>query len=108
MRIFPKTCQNCDSGDCKKTSTNIVPQPSPFRAASFLIRTATDALNIHNALGETSIIYERFKFSNCNKKPDEPIDAYAAAIHGMADTRKVSGLTNELSREKNRMWDLKH
>ena len=40
------------------------------------------------------------------KRPDEPIDAYAAVIHGMAAIRKVSGLTDELIREKNRIWDL--
>ena len=96
------------NADCMKTATNLVPQPSPFRAASFLIHTATQ-MHLMSIMpkGRLALSMKDLNSTVAAKKPDEPIDAYAAAIHGMAATRKVSGWTDELIREKDRMWYLK-
>ena len=86
-----------------KTVTNLLSQPSPFRVSAFITCIGPDTLDIHNGLalenelekqniekifdlwnsyclGETNVIYERFKFNNRRQTPDESVDAFAAAL----------------------------
>ena len=106
-----------------KTVTNLISQPSPFRVAAFITCIGPDALDIHNGLafeneldknnidkildlwnsyclGETNVIYERFKFNNRSQTPDESVDAYAAALRAMAATCNFGNLRDELIRDR--------
>ena len=105
-----------------ETVTNLISQPSPFRVAAFITCIGPEALDIHNGLafendldkqnvdkimdlwhsyclGETNVIYERFNFNNRNQTPDESIDAYAAALRGMATTCNFGNVRDELIRD---------
>ena len=106
-----------------ETVSNLFSQPSPFRVAAFITCIGPEALDIHNGLafendldkqnidkildlwhsyclGETNVIYERFKFNNHNQTPDESIDAYAAALRCMAATCNFGSLQDELIRDR--------
>ena len=106
-----------------ETVTKLISQPSPFRVAAFITCIGPDALDIHNGLafeneldknnidkildlwnsyclGETNVIYERFKFNNRSQTPDESVDAYAAALRAMAATCNFGNLRDELIRDK--------
>ena len=102
-----------------ETVTNLISQPSPFRVAAFMTCIGPEALDIHYGLafendldkqnidkimdlwhsyclGESNVIYERLKFKNRNQISDESIDAYAAALRGMAATCNFGNLRDEL------------
>ena len=106
-----------------KTVTNLLSQPSPFRVSAFITCIGPDALDIHNrlalenelekqnidnifdlwssyCLGETNVIYERFKFNNRRQTPDKSVDAFAAALCVMAATCNFGNLQDELIRDR--------
>lgn len=51
-------------------------------------------------LGETNVIYERFKFNNRNQTQEESIYAYAAALRALAGTCNFGTLRDELIRDR--------
>ena len=102
-----------------ETVTNLISQPSPFLFSAFITCIGPEALDIHYCLafendldkqnidkimdlwhsyclGESNVIYERFKFNNRNQISDESIDAYAAALRGIAATSNFGNLRYEL------------
>ncbi len=51
-------------------------------------------------IGETNIIYERFKFNNRNQTPDESVDNYAIYLRSLASKCTFGGLRDELIRDR--------
>ena len=88
--------------DAYETVTGLNEKDSKLRVATFVTCIGPDALDIHNGLpfqndeekgdmnkilelwnsyciGETNIIYERYKFNNRNQDLNESIETYASA-----------------------------
>ena len=102
-----------------ETITTLILQPSPFCVAAIISCIGPDILDIHNGLvlkneldkknidkildlwnsyclGETNIIYERFKFKNRSQTADESFNAYAVALCAMTATCNFENLQDEL------------
>ena len=47
-------------------------------------------------IGETNVIYERYKFNNCTQGPTESIETYAASLRALAATCAFGPLNDEL------------
>ena len=96
---------------------------SKLRVATFVTCIGPDALDIHNGLpfqndeekgdmnkilelwnsyciGETNIIYERYKFNNRNQDLNESIDTYASALRALASTCDFGELKDQLIRDR--------
>ena len=91
--------------------------------AAFITCIRPEALRIHNSLpyqeegerqnierifvlwntyciGETNVIYERYKFNNCTQGPTESIETYAASLRALAATCAFGPLNDELIRDR--------
>ena len=109
--------------DAYETVTNLKSKPDNFRVAAFITCIGPEALNIHNSLpyqdeserqnierifaswnayciGETNVIYERYKFNNRNQEPSESIETYAASLRALAATCAFGALNDELIRDR--------
>ena len=109
--------------DAYETVANFKSKPDNFRVGAFITCIGPEALNIHNSLpyqddgerqnierifalwnnyciGETNVIYERYKFNNRNQEPAESIETYAASLHALAATCAFGALNDELIRDR--------
>ena len=109
--------------DAYETVTNLKSKPANFRVAAFITCIGPEALRIHNSLpyqeegerqnierifellntyciGETNVIYERYKFNNCTQGPTESIETYAASLRALAATCAFGPLNDELMRDR--------
>ena len=103
--------------------TGLDKQPSSLRVATFITCIGPDALEIHTGLpfaseyekesiqkllelwqnyciGETNVIYERYKFNNRSQEPEESIDAYTTALRTLADICEFGLLKEDLIRDR--------
>ena len=109
--------------DAYETVTGLNEKDSKLRVATFVTCIGPDALDIHNGLpfqndeekgdmnkilelwnsyciGETNIIYERYKFNNRNQDLNESIDTYASALRALASTCDFGELKDQLIRDR--------
>ena len=109
--------------DTYETVTGLNEKDSKLRVATFVTCIGPDALDIHNGLpfqndeekgdmnkilelwnsyciGETNIIYERYKFNNRNQDLNESIDTYASALRALASTCDFGELKDQLIRDR--------
>ena len=93
-----------------------------YRVAAFITCIGSDVLEIHNGLpfqseeekqdiskvlelwnthciGQTNVIYERYKFNNRSQEPHESVDAYATALRALAVTCEFGVLKEEMARD---------
>ena len=94
---------------------------------TFITRIGPEALEIHNGLpfraeeekqdinvvlnlwnsyciGQTSVIYERYRFNNRHQGPSESIDAYTTALQSLAATCEFGSLKDEMIRDRLVLW----
>ena len=107
--------------DAYETVTKLNEKESKFRVATFITCIGADAL--HNGLpfrsdeekqdinvvlnlwkshciGQTNVIYERYKFNNRKQESHESIDVYAAALRALAATCEFGELKDEMIRDR--------
>ena len=105
--------------DAYETVTKLNEKESKFRVATFITCIGPDALEVHNGLpfrsdeekqdinvvlnlwkshciGQTNVIYERYKFNNRKQESHESIDVYAAALRALAATCEFGELKDEM------------
>jgi len=51
-------------------------------------------------IGQTNVIYERYRFNNRKQEPHESIDAYATALRALAATWEFAALKVEMIRDR--------
>ena len=109
--------------DAYETVTKLTEKESRFRVATFITCIGADALEVHNGLpfrtedekqdinvvldlwnshciGQTNVIYERYRFNNRKQEPHELIDAYATALRALAATCEFGTLKDEMIRDR--------
>ena len=109
--------------DAYETVTKLNEKESKFRVATFITCIVPDALEVHNGLpfrsdeekqdinvvlnlwkshyiGQTNVIYERYKFNNRKQESHESIDVYAAALRALAATCEFGELKDEMIRDR--------
>ena len=109
--------------DAYETVTKLNEKESKFRVATFITCIGPDALEVHNGLpfrsdeekqdinvvlnlwkshciGQTNVIYERYKFNNRKQESHESIDVYAAALRALAATCEFGELKDEMIRDR--------
>ena len=109
--------------DAYETVTKLNVKESKFRVATFITCFCPDALEeVHNGLpfrsdeekqdinvvlnlrkshciGQTNVIYERYKFKNRKQESNESIEVYAAVLRALAATREFGELKDEMIRD---------
>ena len=109
--------------DAYETVTKLNVKESKFRVATFITCFCPDALEeVHNGLpfrsdeekqdinvvlnlrkshciGQTNVIYERYKFNNRKQESNESIEVYAAVLRALAATREFGELKDEMIRD---------
>ena len=109
--------------DAYETVTKLTEKESKFRVATFITCIGADALEVHNGLpfrtedekqdinvvldlwnshciGQTNVIYERYRFNNRKQEPHESIDAYATALRALTATCEFGTLKDEMIRDR--------
>ena len=97
-------------------------QTDEYRVAAFIACIGPKALTIHNGLpfqseakkknlakilelwesyclGKTNIIYERYRFDNCDQEAGESINTYAANLRSLSDRCNFGALKDEMIRD---------
>ena len=109
--------------DAYETVTKLNEKESKFRVATFITCIGAEALEVHNGfpfrsedekqdvnivlylwnshcIGQTNIIYERYRFNNRNQESHESIDVYAIALRALAATCEFGALKDEVIRDR--------
>ena len=109
--------------DACETVTKLNEKESKFRVATFITCIGAEALEVHNGLpfrsedekqdinvvldlwnshciGQTNIIYERYRFNNRKQESHESIDVYATALRALAATCEFGALKDEMIRDR--------
>ena len=109
--------------DAYETVTKLNEKESKFRVATFITCIGAEALEVHNGLpfrsedekqdinvvldlwnshciGQTNIIYERYRFNNRKQESHESIDVYATALRALAATCEFGALKDEMIRDR--------
>ena len=105
--------------DAYKTVTKLNEKESRFRVATFITCIGPDTLEVHiglpfrsdeekqdinvilnlwksHCIGQTNVIYKRYKFNTRRQEPHELIDVYAAALRALAATCEFGELKDEM------------
>ena len=105
--------------DAYETITKLNEKESRFRVTTFITCIGPDMLEVHNGLpfrsdeekqdinvvlnlwkshciGQTNVIYERYKFNNGKQEPHESINVYAAALRALAAMCEFGELKDEM------------
>ena len=108
--------------DAYEIVTKLNEKDDKYRVTAFITCIGSDALEIHNGLpfqseeekqhiskvlelwnthciGQTNVIYERYKFNNRSQEPHESVDAYATALRALAVTCEFGVLKEEMARD---------
>ena len=109
--------------DAYETITKLNEKESRFRVATFITCIGPDTLEEHNGLlfrsdeekqdinvilnlwksqciGQTNVIYERYKFNNRKQEPHESTNFYSAALRALAATCEFGELKDEMIRDR--------
>ena len=108
--------------DSFEIASRMTEQADKYRVATFITCIGPDALEVYNGLpfeeddkskiskvielmqkyciGQTNVIYERYRFNNRVQEEGESIDSYTTSLRALAQTCNFATFTDELIRDR--------